>query len=289
MSSTPRVLSDITKDAAMDGEDIHILLIEDNPADVRLIREMLADIPGAGFDLACGERLSTGLKRLAEGGIDAILLDLSLPDSQGLDTFRRVREQTSEAPIIVLSGLQDEDMAAQTVREGAQDYLVKGQVDANLLGRSIRYAVERRRLLAELEQERLRQQQEKEILSLERFSSASQTSVTAKTFGFGPVRENAPEVFGEWVERYGKLMAQAVEQRIYKVDYPISEQLRAMGEEIGFLKGGPRDVVELHSTVLRKIRMETTMQKAQAYAEEGRVMVLQLMGYLASYYRSRSL
>jgi len=129
----------------MNDKAIKVLLIEDNPGDVCLIREMLAEVRGVRFDLECADRLSTGLERLAEGGIDVILLDLGLPDSLGFDTFTTVYAQAPEAPIIVLTGLDDEALAVQAVRAGAQDYLVKGQVDGDLLVRAVRYAIERKR------------------------------------------------------------------------------------------------------------------------------------------------
>ncbi len=128
----------------MNEKYIKVLLIEDNPGDARLISEMLAEARGVNFDLECTNRLSPGLKRIGAGGIDVILSDLSLPDSQGLDTFAEVNAQAPSLPIIVLSGLDDEELAVKAVQEGAQDYLVKGQVDSSLLVRSIRYAIERK-------------------------------------------------------------------------------------------------------------------------------------------------
>ena len=130
----------------MEAQRIKVLLIEDNPGDARLIQEMLAQVKDVIFDLEHIDRLFTGLKRLGEGGIDIVLLDLSLPDSKGLETFTEVHSQTPTVPIIVLSGLADEEIAVKAVQEGAQDYLVKGSVDNNLLVRSIRYAIERKRM-----------------------------------------------------------------------------------------------------------------------------------------------
>jgi DNA-binding response OmpR family regulator len=137
----------------MDDKTISVLLIEDNPGDARLIREMLAEARGMCFDLECADRLSTGLERLAEGDMDVLLIDLGLPDSQGLDSLVRVQAQAPEVPIVVLSGLDDETLAVQAVEAGAQDYLVKGQVDSNPLARALRYAIERKRI--EEERERL--------------------------------------------------------------------------------------------------------------------------------------
>jgi len=128
----------------MGSQDIHLLLIEDNPGDAGLIREMLAEAKGMSFELEWTETLSEGIERLASGGLDVVLLDLALTDSTGLDTLRRLRAASPWAPVVVvLSGLSDEEISFQAVQEGAQDYLIKGQVDSSLLVRSIRYALER--------------------------------------------------------------------------------------------------------------------------------------------------
>ncbi len=126
-------------------EHIKVLLIEDNPADARLVKEMLVEAQNTSFDLEWKERLSAGLERLAEGGIDIVLLDLMLPDCRGFDTFARTKVQAPQIPIVVMSGLDDEALAVRAVREGAQDYLVKRRVDSDLLVRAIRYSIERRR------------------------------------------------------------------------------------------------------------------------------------------------
>ncbi len=127
----------------MEGEKIRILLIEDNPGDARLIRELLDAREGASFDLKHAARLSTGLARLVQGNIDVILLDLSLPDSHGLEGLNKICAQAPKVPVVVLSGLSDEAVAINAVQEGAQDYLVKGSIDRDLLVRSLRYAIER--------------------------------------------------------------------------------------------------------------------------------------------------
>ncbi len=143
---------------AIRGPKINILLIEDNPGDARLIREMLGEVRGTSFAVEVASELPTGLQRLSAGGADVVLLDLSMPGSGGLDTFTKAHAQAGHVPIIVLTGLDDEAVAVRAVREGAQDYLIKGQVDSHLLGRAIRYAIERKRAEAALE--RLRHQNE---------------------------------------------------------------------------------------------------------------------------------
>ena len=124
---------------------IHILLVEDDPDDVWVMRNLLGDRWDGPFELSHVELLSTGLERLSEFSFDIILLDLSLPDSQGLETFITMHAHANGVPIVVLSAYHDESTAVSAVQAGAQDYLVKGQVDDNLLVRSIRYAIERTR------------------------------------------------------------------------------------------------------------------------------------------------
>ena len=128
----------------MSREHTTILLIEDNPGDARLIREMLPEGGGVVRSLEWVESLEAGRRRIAQGGIDLVLLDLGLPESVGLETLRRLRDKAAHLPaVVVMSSLADEAIAVQAVMEGAQDYLVKGQVDGRLLIRSIRYAIER--------------------------------------------------------------------------------------------------------------------------------------------------
>ena len=135
-----------------DTPHVNVLLIEDNPGDARLIREMLADSKGAVFDMELADRLSTGLAHLAggNGDFDVILLDLSLPDSSGIDTFVRTGAQAKNVPIVVLTGLYDTELAILAVQNGAQDYLVKGQVNSEIVVRAIRYAIERNRAEAHI-------------------------------------------------------------------------------------------------------------------------------------------
>ena len=129
----------------VDDNSIRVLLIEDNIGDSRLIREMLSEAKDVSFALKHAERLQAGLEQLGQGGIDVVLLDLGLPDSQGLETLDKTYALAPEVPIVVLTGLDDDTLGVRAVNRGAQDYLKKGQVDGELLMRTIRYAIERKR------------------------------------------------------------------------------------------------------------------------------------------------
>src|SRR5512146_443194 len=124
---------------------IRVLLIEDNPGDAALIRVTLREAGKDAFLLERTERLEAGLDLLRREAIDVVLLDLSLPDSQGVATLSSVRANHPMLPVVVLTGFDDEENAVRAVREGAQDYLVKGRFDGSLLVRSMRYGLERKR------------------------------------------------------------------------------------------------------------------------------------------------
>ena len=125
-----------------------ILLIEDNPGDARLIREALASSGGPPVQVHWVDRLAQGMEAAKAGSFDAVLLDLSLPDSRGFDTFDRFRKQAPGLPVIVLTGLDDEDMALRAAAEGAQDYLVKGTLKPSGILRVLRFAIQRNKVAA---------------------------------------------------------------------------------------------------------------------------------------------
>ena len=118
-----------------------LLLVEDNAGDVRLVEEMLRG--AKGFELVAAERLSAGLERLAARNVDVVLLDLGLPDSSGMATVEAMRAEAPHLPIIILTGQDDDALAVEAVKMGAQDYLVKGKFDSEVLVRSVRYAIGR--------------------------------------------------------------------------------------------------------------------------------------------------
>jgi signal transduction histidine kinase len=140
-------------------DPLDILLVEDNPGDVRLIEEMLKEADGdwhgededrSGFDLVHATTLSAGLDQLESGDIELVLLDLDLPDSEGLETLERMLAAVESAPVLVFTGRPEEDLGIEAVRQGAQDYLVKGDVRVGAFAQSIKFALERTKTQQEL-------------------------------------------------------------------------------------------------------------------------------------------
>src|ERR1700684_97239 len=133
----------------MTEKTLQVLLVEDNAGDVRLLREMFSKERAESFELTHCLRMGEAEARLAKGGVDIVLLDMGLPDGHGLDTLRRARAAAPDVVMIVMTGLEDEALAAQAMKEGAQDYLIKGQIENRALPRALRHAIERQRMQVE--------------------------------------------------------------------------------------------------------------------------------------------
>ncbi len=136
----------------MDTKPITVLVVEDDADDAVLIQRYLSNALKVPFQMKHADRLSKGLEYLQGGGFDVVLLDLGLPDGHGLGSFEMAHARAPHVPIIVLTGHNDDELAIEAVQKGAQDYLVKYQVSGDLLKRSIRYAIERQKLLTQIEQ-----------------------------------------------------------------------------------------------------------------------------------------
>jgi signal transduction histidine kinase/CheY-like chemotaxis protein len=154
---------------------IQVLLIEDNPGDARLLRELLQETGSSQFELVHADRFSEALAWLSERRFDVILLDLSLPDAQGLDTIGRLGAQAEGTPIVILTGLNDEELAIRALQQGAQDYLVKGQADGQLLARALRYSIERHKAEESLKA------RNRELMVLRKISEAILASLDLNT------------------------------------------------------------------------------------------------------------
>ena len=129
---------------------INVLLIEDNPGDIRLIQELMKEVSNCKFNLLYHDNLTEGMQILNQRKFNVILLDLSLPDSEGLHTLEEVLKNAKDIPIIILTGTDDQKIALDAVKSGAQDYLIKGKVNGILLERSIFYSIERQKIMKQL-------------------------------------------------------------------------------------------------------------------------------------------
>src|ERR1700722_5797834 len=133
----------------MKKQVLQVLLVEDNAVDARLLREMFSKEKQGSFELTHLTHMRNAEIRLAKGGVDIVLLDMGLPDGNGLEILRRARAADPTVVMIVLTGLEDEALAAEAMKEGALDYLIKGQIENRALPQALRHAMERQRMQAE--------------------------------------------------------------------------------------------------------------------------------------------
>ena len=133
-------------------DELNLLIIEDNQGDIFLMQEMLAESIRQSYKVEVAFSLASGLKKLKSDAMDAVLLDLSLPDSNGaLDSVEKVKEANADIPIVVITGNEDEDLGIEAVKLGAQDYIQKEYLNSYILSKSIHFAIERHELMKEIE------------------------------------------------------------------------------------------------------------------------------------------
>ncbi|MBF0283171.1 MAG: response regulator [Magnetococcales bacterium] len=267
---------------------IPVLLVEDDRPFVTLLQEWLTEIhANVAVRLTHEETLQGALNRLQTESFAAVVVDLNLPDSQGMETFDRLQEVASDLPVVVLSGLNDESLALQAVRRGAQDYLIKAHVTGALLSRAVRYAMERLALRQELMRVHEQERREQERRFLDRIVNRS--SVSSEMLGVPSLKLGLPDMFQNFVTRFAEALEWAMEQRTHKVQRDVSGVLATLARDLSFLKCGPRDVVELYLEALSRVDGVFNPLKDQAYSEEGRLLALELMGQLVSQYRPYAL
>jgi hypothetical protein len=151
-----------SESAGSGAPPLRILLVEDNESDAELVRQMFRKERQGSFQLTHLLSIADAVSHLGKGGVDIVLLDLGLPDGTGLDAVRRAHSAAPEIPLIVLTGMDDEQLAAQAIKEGAQDYLIKGHIQNRALPRALRYAIERQHMQTETDVIRKQQLQFKD-------------------------------------------------------------------------------------------------------------------------------
>lgn len=220
---------------------VRVLVVEDDPLDYELTAARLTEVPGLAVSVEWAAGYEQGLEAIRRCQYDAYLIDYRLGHRDGVELVREGFAAGCTAPMIVPTGQGSERVDLEAMRAGAADYVLKDSPDPTTLGRSVRYAVERRRLLAELKQARQRRQQEQELAELaRRLGQPAALTVTAEALGLRPLREAAPTAFHALVRGFGELLDAALEQRAYKAGPdPVAPGLRTLAEQVGAARGGP--------------------------------------------------
>jgi DNA-binding response OmpR family regulator len=255
-----------------------LLLVEDDCGDARAVEICLRDAASERYELVLATTLEQAVAILGRGETDIVLLDLTLPDSSGLDTLIRFHAVAMGVPIVVLTGLDDDGLALRCIEAGAQDYLCKSNITPNNLRRALGYALSRVRE-GRLQALRI-MLQSWQALSSEQMS----TQVTRAIAGIGPIKVRIPDIFNELQTVYHELLEEYMEHLLVKKEKP-RDAMEALATRLGDLGATPRDLIDVHMSALDIASRSLNQSRIASFASDGRLFALEIMGLLVEYYR----
>jgi DNA-binding response OmpR family regulator len=261
----------LTSSAATDAA-LRILVVEDSPEDARAVTETL-EASGRPVEVSVARRLAEAIPALAGQHFDAMLLDLTLPDSAGLETVVEMCGRAPDLAVVVVTRNADVDLPARSLRAGAEDYVSKSDLQPRGLLRTVTNAIERHRhTVDELDHAR-----------------ALGALDPAPGHSSAPLAERDPELFESLTTRYADALEVALDRAAYRSRAHAKDVLIPLAARLGSASATPRDVVDIHMRALPEARRVQHPDRATAYADEGRLALVELLGRLASYYRDRYL
>lgn len=266
-----------------------VLLIEQNPNDADLARRLLAATPLAEtYDVVHFGSIVQAMGTLDDPGFSAAIIGLEAPDISALASLKSSRTRAASLPTIALVRPFDEEFGIAAIRAGAQDSLFKDRLDGTVLSRSVRYGIERSRHSTAVDDATGKDEDRDEMEAWAAMCSPSPLTVARKSFGQSSLREMAPDAFEDLVHRYQEILDHALEEQAMRTRKGVAEDLKNLADLLGSLGAGPRDVVALHTVATTAKLAGSSLRKAKAYIVEGRLLLLKLMGDLASFYRNLS-
>jgi len=255
-----------------------ILLVEDNMGDADLVREYLQEIAiGSDHEIAHVTTIADAVSKLDGFAPDIVLLDLRLPDGVGVATVEAICAAAPGTPIVVLTGLEDEELALECIKSGAQDYLCKSEINAATLRKAIGFSVVRTR---QTETRHLRVFNSK-VLNASAQSAAGDGSGRDSLV---PLRERCPDDFDRIIDDYAEMLRHYVDRLLHGKGHARPE-MQLLVQQLTQVGAGPRDLVELHTRAVERLARKRTTDDRATQAMEGRYLALELMVLLAEQYR----
>ncbi|MEM0951425.1 MAG: response regulator [Cyanobacteria bacterium P01_H01_bin.74] len=275
----------------MEKPTIAVLLIEDDWDDVEIIRILLAEAQSVQFSLTAVGTYDEGKVLATNDEFDVYLVDYRLGSKNGLDFIKEFSNAPISKPAILLTGDTQESLDIDALNAGATDYLKKGDFNSAILEKTIRYALERKNYQGALQDAnrnlQVLKQLERELQSLSHFSSSgAKLPVSERMMGAASLNESHPSSFNAIVDNFKRLIEKALKAQMFK-DHSstVSTDLHKMANQLGFLMATPKDVIDCYSLAIKSMCEDASTKRSQIIIEEGRILLVQLMGYLCSYYR----
>lgn len=290
-ASAPVPTDQARRDETAPDQGLAVLVIADERAVHTPALTAALDDPAAGPLRVVRTPLSAGVSALLAGeAFDCILLNLGPADAQWTQTLAEVRALAPDLPVVVFTDSADAGLGRTLIAAGAEDWLCAADQDTRLLERALRHAAERHRLRRQqrrrAEAADLVDQRESEQRGVGRLLGESgRAGEAARIYGAATLRDSSPGLFEELLEGYLGLIEHAAARQMYRLRPGAADSARPLAERLGFMGAGPRDVIELHTEALRRLAQRMGPTEEHHVAVEGRIVVLELMGYLASYYR----
>lgn len=266
-------------------ETVKLLLVGNNPAVAVRVQGLLDDISSDRFEAVHAQGLADALIRLDMEEFRAVLLVLS-DGAEGPDNLAKISQHVSAVPVVVISNEKSDKQWTKIPKGSLQGFLSDSDLTSAMLESALRTALQIHALRRELKEARQREHHERRMRLLERLSGAPQSVVTTHNRGGEPLKETSFEKFTALSCQYGEVLEMTLAKNASaKV---VSDRLRAISEELGAIKAGPNDLLDIHGHALRLKSCGVSERQADICAEESRLMLIEAMGYLTSYYRNYS-
>lgn len=270
------------------ADDVHRVLLLDGPTDTAWIETMLADLGGGrGTDVIHCQTAATALATLETWTVDMVLVGLDDAPTVAIEAIQTIREADPAVPILAVTSRGEDEVALLAIRAGAQDYIVKGESNQRL-GQAIAFAIERSRAFDRYEAAKESEAREREFTRLKNLCGPAPLPVSGRSFGSIPLRDRSPQAFLDLARLYERVLVASASARSLREREEIGDELNGIADRLGVLNAGPRDVIDVHKMAIAQRLEGVSMGRARAAIEEARMLLLQLMGYLASFYRNLS-
>lgn len=277
--------------AATSGPPLRMLCVEDNYELARYLHlEFHGEVvvPGRSTEVTLAEDLAGAREQLTSQHFDLVLLDLALPDSQGMDTLLGVVELAPASPVVIITGKTDVDFGERALLAGAHDFLVKGRYTSADLRRCVRFAVARQRRMAESQAASTAEAElDESSQGALRLRTGAQ-AVAPHPSRRVPLQEMFPEPFAELVSTYARLVPLRLEEQGLHVDYQVSSSSRVLAGELGRLRARAHDLAEVHLAALQMLSRDTSKPRSRALGVSADSLLLETLGHLVSYYRNQA-